>query len=67
MGINRIIFLGELWKLDIEIMIYDKAHKVIQGLSKSIFYRYQTGLEELMKGSGGFLNFRLCFVVLQMS
>ena len=48
-------------------MIYDKAHKVIQGLSKSIFYRCQTGLEELMKGSGGFLNFRLCFVVLQMS
>lgn len=45
-------------------MIYDKAHKVIQGLSKSVFYRYQTGLEELMKGSGGF---RLCFVVLQMS
>ena len=35
----------------IEIMIYSKADKVIQELSESFPTRYQTGLEELMKGS----------------
>ena len=36
---------------NIEIMIYNKAKEVIQELLESLFSRYQTGLEELMKGS----------------
>ena len=36
---------------NIEIMIYNKAKEVIQELLKSLFSRYQTGLEELMKCS----------------
>ena len=35
----------------IDIVIYDKADEVIQELFESLLYRYQTGLEKLMKGS----------------
>ena len=33
------------------IMIYDKADEVIQEVFESLLSRYQTGLEESMKGS----------------
>ena len=36
---------------NLEIMIYNKAEKVIQELFDSRLSRYQTGLEEFMKGS----------------
>ena len=35
---------------NIEIMINDKTHPVIEELCQSLFSRYQTGLEASMKG-----------------
>ena len=36
---------------NIEIMIFDKADKVIEERFESLLSRYQTGLEKTMKGS----------------
>ena len=36
---------------NIEIMTYDKVDEVIKELFESTLYRYQTGLEESMKGN----------------
>ena len=38
-------------KDNVEIMINDKADKVIEELSQSLLSRYQIGLETSMKGS----------------
>ena len=40
---------------NIEIMIYDKAHEVIQEHFESLLSRYQRGLEESIKGYDFFL------------
>ena len=43
-------------KLDVE-MIYDIADEVTQELSESLLSRYETGLEESMKGSDFIFDF----------
>ena len=42
---------------NIEIMINDEAHEVIEELSKSLRNRYQNNLEESIKGSEFFFDY----------
>ena len=51
---------------NIEIMTYDKVDEVIKELFESTLYRYQTGLEESMKGND-FVFDQVEFFILQIS